>query len=318
MKKTILILSFLCRVFNTANSLNLRRGDDAIMNDNIVEPPSSAEATASRNSLISGKDILKGAGPILVPKQKERIVGGIEARKGRYPYSVAILMDPELSPVDDDEFSEEDLTICGGSLIASEWVLTAAHCYGLGNRVQIGRHDFADTNETLNINYEEHEIEYSIVHPSYSNITLDFDAMLIKLKTPSLYPTIQLDDGSTPVSMESEFTIMGWGTVASFGPTSDVLLEASVDPVPFRTCFRRYSLYGGLTGNMFCAARRGTDACQGDSGGPLIIKGGATNEDDIQIGIVSWGIGCGTGVFPGVYTRVGLLNDFINENVELS
>lgn len=316
MKNLLPIISLMCIIIGSVYSQNLRAGDDSIMVDQIQPSAPSSRPQEERNGLLFGKEYLKEAAKSRLPDKQARIVGGVEAERGSYPYSVAILMDPDRAPFDDDEMLQADLTICGGSLIASEWVLTAAHCNGLGNRVQIGRHDFSDTNVTKHVDYEEHEIEFSTVHPNYDNLTLDFDAMLIKLKTPSTYPTVQLDNGTTIVTMESEFTIMGWGTIASFGPTSDVLLEASVDPVPFRTCFRRYSLYGGLTSNMFCAARRGTDACQGDSGGPLIIKGGADNGDDIQIGIVSWGIGCGTGVFPGVYTRVGLLNDFIAEYVE--
>jgi secreted trypsin-like serine protease len=53
---------------------------------------------------------------------------------------------------------------------------------------------------------------------------------------------------------------------------------------------------------MLCAGRTNLDTCQGDSGGPLFFK--AVGPGYIQVGITSWGIGCGATGFPGVYTRL--------------
>ena len=49
---------------------------------------------------------------------------------------------------------------------------------------------------------------------------------------------------------------------------------------------------------MMCAMDPGQDACQGDSGGPLYDQ-----ENDVVVGIVSWGVGC-AGDFPGVYAQI--------------
>lgn len=49
---------------------------------------------------------------------------------------------------------------------------------------------------------------------------------------------------------------------------------------------------------MMCAGLKNNDSCQGDSGGPLI-------QNNIQVGVVSWGYGCGAEGFPGVYARIG-------------
>lgn len=52
---------------------------------------------------------------------------------------------------------------------------------------------------------------------------------------------------------------------------------------------------------------------QGDSGGPLMLNDGKWT----QVGIVSWGIGCGKGQFPGVYTRVTSFMNWITKNLKI-
>ena len=62
-----------------------------------------------------------------------------------------------------------------------------------------------------------------------------------------------------------------------------------------------YDYNDKVTENMICAKDNGEGACQGDSGGPLVIR---SDSGDIQVGVMSWGIGCAHRDFPGVYTRV--------------
>lgn len=73
-----------------------------------------------------------------------------------------------------------------------------------------------------------------------------------------------------------------------------------------------------VSDNMFCAgdpnppttARYARDTCQGDSGGPIFVT--RDNGTPLQVGIVSWGEGCGIPKLYGVYTRVAKFSDWMN------
>merc|ERR1712158_244988 len=66
----------------------------------------------------------------------------------------------------------------------------------------------------------------------------------------------------------------------------------------------------GITDSMLCAGKKGKDSCSGDCGGPFVTPEG---DHWTQIGVVSWGIGCGKQHYPGVYTRVSKMMEWINK-----
>jgi len=224
------------------------------------------------------------------------IVGGTEVTKGRYPYQVALMTG--------------NSQYCGGTLIAPNYVLTAAHCAGYANvAAHIGRHKLSDTTETK----EVISVQKEILHPNYDDSTDENDIMLVKLASSSTYSTVKLDNGSQTLTEGTDVTVMGWGNTEERGFDSDVLLEVEVDIVSNADCLESYTV--DIFDSSLCAARLGKDSCQGDSGGPLIVKGSSA-ESDVQVGIVSWGIGCAREEFPGVYTRVSSYYDWITSHVE--
>ena len=184
---------------------------------------------------------------------------------------------------------------CGGSLIAPDTVLSAAHCSGSLSSVVIGRYDFSDLSET----YEDIPTASETKHPDYCGEQNDL--MIIKLSTASSFSPIKLDENTETLSAGTDVTVMGWGATASDGPDSSVLLEVEVDIVSNQECNEQYG--GGITNDMLCAARAGKDSCQGDSGGPLIMKG-SDAANDVLVGVVSFGNGCADPSYPGVYSRV--------------
>ena len=97
------------------------------------------------------------------------------------------------------------------------------------------------------------------------------------------------------------FNILRWGALWSGGPMAQKLQEVSVLVRKDSDCVAEHAAGQIDLNSMICAGVRGDslDTCQNDSGGPLTIND--SNDVWSQLGIVSWGIGCGD---IGVYTRI--------------
>lgn len=201
------------------------------------------------------------------------IVGGTEAPTGRYEYQVVYLTNSG--------------GMCGGSLIAPDVVLSAAHCLEEGDSIPRVYINIRDITEPLQDGEEMINVEEAVLHPDYDDTTKENDVMILKLESPSTKQPVAYDNGNADTSEGDPVTVMGFGTTSSGGSSSDVLLEVEVDIVSNEKCNAQYG-GSGITSNMMCAAREGKDSCQGDSGGPLIIKG-SDAASDMQVGVVSFG-----------------------------
>jgi len=215
------------------------------------------------------------------------ITGGNETKEHEYPWQVGLVSGNESSP------------FCGGTLISSTHVLTAAHCTDGSDAsdigVILGEHNIADSD------FNRVDVAEIISHPNYDSGTVDNDYAILRLANPVSF-TNEVSPACLPADLSNNFagvlaTVTGWGDLKSGGSQPTVLQEVDVTVTTNTEC---NNAYGSITANMICAADAGKDSCQGDSGGPMIAP---ENGRQALIGIVSWGRGCASEVFPSVYAR---------------
>jgi trypsin len=223
-----------------------------------------------------------------------RIVGGYVAPDGMYPFFV-------------------QGQGCGGTLVARDVVLSAAHCAdAFSGTVIVGNTRY----NVVTDNAQERTILSDMyTHPQFDINTMVYDYMLFKIEAvtePGIVPASLNADASNPTDGQV-LTVVGFGTTQEGGDMSDLLQHVLLQAVSTDECERQLEsqlddddLLSGTTTTlvrddvMLCAGinEGGYDSCQGDSGGPLL------DSDQQVVGIVSWGFGCAQPDSPGVYSRV--------------
>nr|XP_005544783.2 chymotrypsin-like elastase family member 2A isoform X1 [Macaca fascicularis] len=241
------------------------------------------------------------------PPSVTRVVGGEEATPNSWPWQVS------LQYTSDGNWYH----ICGGTLIANNWVLTAAHCISSSRtyRVVLGRHNlYIAESGSLAVS-----VSKTVVHPKWnsSDVSKGYDIALLKLANPvSLTDKIQLaclPPAGTILPNNYPCYVTGWGYLHTNGPASDVLQQGRLLVVDYATCSSPDWWGSTVKTSMICAGGDGKiSSCYGDSGGPLNCQA-ADGRWEVH-GIVSFGssLGCNYYHKPSVFTRVSKYIDWIN------
>ncbi|XP_063748914.1 hyaluronan-binding protein 2-like isoform X1 [Eleginops maclovinus] len=248
-----------------------------------------------------------------LPVRSSRIFGGRKAVPGAHPWQVSVQNKAKGSSFDFQHY-------CGGILLSSCWVLTAAHCIE-------SNYDYQVVLGGVNIEKEEEmdqtiPVIQTIVHENYRSTpkALYNDIALLKLQvTDSPYcacetrfvKAVCLPDQAFPAGKEC--VISGWGATETLR-VSPQLLNARVFMISDERCRNLDDYRNVLDSSMFCAGtlQGGIDSCQGDSGGPLVCE---KNGTQYVAGVVSWGVGCAEKNKPGVYVNVNSFTDWIKNKI---
>ncbi|XP_073476620.1 coagulation factor XII isoform X2 [Aquarana catesbeiana] len=251
-----------------------------------------------------GKRFLKS------PSMTSRIVGGMVALPASHPYMAAIYMGQQF---------------CGGSLISSCWVVTAAHCLDDKPSVNtitvvLGQSLFNTTDHRT----VKFSVKKYILHELYSEVTFQNDIALVRLQDVNgvcaqfsqFIQPVCLPKNTMTAASAQHCEVVGWGHQYSGADHYAFYLQEAHVPILSNTQCQSPLAHGSkIMAGMMCAGAMegGVDACQGDSGGPLVCE----VDSKVQLfGVVSWGSGCAEENKPGVYTDVSKYTEWIFTNID--
>ncbi|XP_042553035.1 complement factor D [Dipodomys spectabilis] len=225
-----------------------------------------------------------------------RILGGQEAKAHERPYMASVQVN--------------GTHLCGGVLVAEQWVLSAAHCLedAAHGKMQVllGAHSLSRPEPTK----RRYDVLHAVPHPDSRPESIAHDLLLLQLsEKAALGPAVRplpWQRENRDVAPGTLCDVAGWGVVSHAGRRPDRLQHVRLPVMDRATCNERVHYDGAISESMMCAQSNRRDSCRGDSGGPLVCGG-------VVEGVVTSGSRvCGNRKKPGIYTRVSNYTSWID------
>ncbi|XP_037948520.1 chymotrypsin-1-like [Teleopsis dalmanni] len=221
-----------------------------------------------------------------------RVVGGEQAEEGFAPYQISIQ-------------GEWDGHMCGGSIIADKWIITAAHCvYGYNQRylrIITGTNKWREPGKIYFL--DEYFVHCNYGYPDYANdialVRLNDSIVMNEFTQPIPLADVPLEDGADVI-------LTGWGSTGVIDPNN--LQKITLKYMEHNRCLEAFDYDEKLdVGHMCTFTREGEGACYGDSGGPLV-------SDGKLVALVNWGYPCALGM-PDAHASIHYYLDWIRRTM---
>lgn len=257
----------------------------------------------------------------------ERIVGGKEVAANSIPWQVALVKERFKSDPYTGSLMKYTSLFCGGTILCSKYIMTAAHCTTDKDGKTIPTGSFVvmageHRSDQIDGTESKHKVRRIINHPSYTDASKGYDYSILELDNPidlssnsAARPACLPSSDDTGFNRDTRFVVSGWGRRSgqwgSLGQPN-VLHHVTLPWVPVTAAEgvgagARFGTKKEQLNTMLCAGnmeRGGISACMGDSGGPLTWKDPSTSRTKL-VGVVSFGSPhCGTPNAPTVFGKV--------------